>query len=181
VTATSLSLFSLAAEALNDLRNLVPEYERITDDEQGVLAAFAFALRADCTRRRVGAVGVDRHGRVIGTGRNGAPPGRPGCLTAGACPRGRLSYDQIAAGSTYSAGSGACIALHAEVNCTINSASPDRRLGGTVYVTDAPCDDCSKHLAGSGWARVVWPERHDDGTWTVRSYDLSGPIGGHYS
>jgi dCMP deaminase len=45
--------------------------------------------RADCTRRRVGAVIIEpqRH-RVIGLGYNGSEPGGPSCLK-GECPRGR--------------------------------------------------------------------------------------------
>lgn len=174
------SLFQRAAQVLDDLRNEVPDHERITDDEQGVLAAFAFAIRADCTRRRVGCIVVDAYGRVIGSGRNGAPSGQPGCLTSGACPRGQLTYDQVAAGTPYQGG-GACIALHSELN-GIAFTDPHARRGGTIYITDAPCDECAKHLAGSGLARVVWPERQPDGSWAVTSFDIvpGGPIGGFY-
>lgn len=173
-------LFARAAEIMNDLRNAVPDNPRITDDEQGCLAAFGVALRADCTRRRVGCVLVDVHGSMIRTGRNGAPAGQPGCLSAGACPRGRLSYDQVAGGQSYS-GSSACIALHGEDNAIINS-DPMARRGGTAYVTDAPCDDCARVLAGSGLARIVWPEFAEDGTWKVMSFDIvrGGRIGGFY-
>lgn len=52
--------------------------------------ADSVAVRADCTRRRVGAVVVDRRTKhLISTGYNGAAPGEPGCLSDGACPRGR--------------------------------------------------------------------------------------------
>lgn len=45
--------------------------------------------RADCTRRKVGAVIVEPHRhRVIGLGYNGSEPGGPSCLK-GECPRGR--------------------------------------------------------------------------------------------
>lgn len=45
--------------------------------------------RADCTRRKVGAVIVEPHRhRVIGLGYNGTEPGGPSCLK-GECPRGR--------------------------------------------------------------------------------------------
>lgn len=180
-TASGTALFNHAATALAALNAEVPDHERITDDEQGILAAFALSLRADCTRRRVAAVAADAFGRVIGTGRNGAPPGRPGCLSAGACPRGQMSKTDVLPGSSYSHGAGSCIALHAEVNCIMNASSPERRRGGTIYITDVPCDDCCKNLAGSGFARAVWPERLGDGTWKVVSFDLNGPIGGHYS
>jgi len=32
------------------------------------------------------------------------------------------------------------------------------RLGATVYVTDEPCPNCQRFLAGAGIARVVWPD-----------------------
>lgn len=180
VSVDPTPLFQRAAEVMNDLRNAVPDYERITDDEQGLLAAFSVAFKADCTRRRVGCVVVDVHGRVIGTGRNGAPSGQPGCLSAGACPRGQLSYAQVAGGSSYS-GAGACIALHGEVN-GIAYTDPMARRGGTIFVTDSPCDDCARHLAGSGLARIVWPERSEDGVWRPTSFDIirGGRIGGFY-
>lgn len=182
-TAKSSALFQIAANALNELRAVVPDHDRITDDEQGVLSALAFSLRADCTRRRVACVVVDAFGYTIGSGRNGAPPGRPGCLSAGACPRGQMTYAQVKPGSSYAPGqTGTCVANHAEVNGVINSSDPVRRRGGVVYVTDRPCDDCYRFLAGSGLARVVWPEFGADGTVTIRSALLGPehPIGGLY-
>lgn len=178
--ADTSPLFASAMDLLTDARNEVVNHPRISNDEHGVLIAMAVALRADCTRRRVGAVIVDIHGRIVGTGRNGAPAGRPGCLSAGACPRGQLTYDQVAPGSTYGSGVGTCIALHAEVNACLYTDASDRR-GGTVYVSDAPCDDCSKAIAGSGLARAVWPEQVE-GRWTIRSIDIaSSDIGGNYA
>lgn len=180
VYSDTTELFQTTMNALSTIREVVPEV-RVTSDEHGVIMAMAVALRADCTRRRVGCVIVDVHGRVIGTGRNGAPPGRPGCLSAGACPRGQLTYTQIAPGSSYATGgSGACIANHAETNA-ISFSDPLGRRGGTAFITDAPCDDCSRHLAGSGLARAVWPVKTATG-WEIHSIDIAtAPIGGHYA
>lgn len=176
---TTTDLFATAMAAMRDLNAAVPTGERITTDEHGILMAQAVALRADCTRRRVGVVIVDVHGRVVGTGRNGAPPGRPGCLSAGSCPRGQLSYDDVAPGSTYTSGAGTCIALHAESNAIIFS-DPLARRGGTAFITDAPCDGCSLLLAGSGLHRAVWPEQDETGAWVIRSVILNeAPIGGY--
>lgn len=62
--------------------------ERPNWNEYFLGIAKAVATRADCTRRKVGAVLVDRQSRIIGTGYNGAGSGALGCLSDGECPRG---------------------------------------------------------------------------------------------
>lgn len=124
-------------------------------DEYFLLIAEAVALRADCTRRKVGAVIVDQYHRIVATGYNGAYPGGPSCL-AGQCPRGRMSHEEVALGSSYDSGPGSCVALHAEQNAVMY-ASMDQRVRGTIYSTEEPCDGCWRMLAGSGVQRVVWP------------------------
>lgn len=113
--------------------------------------AVAVADRADCTRRKVGAVIVKNH-RVVSTGYNGAPAGRKGCLE-GACPRGA---SDVPPGSSYDTGPGSCIAVHAEANAIIY-ADYDKCLGATLYCTDEPCGGCQKLIDGAGISRVVWP------------------------
>lgn len=129
---------------------------RPTKDEYGLILAKAVATRADCTRRQVGAVIFDVHGRIVGTGYNGAPTGEPGCLSAGACPRGQQSYSDVPADSPYLTGAATCIALHAEENALLHSGVEARR-GGTIFITDSPCPNCDRLLGGSGLARVAWP------------------------
>lgn len=163
--------FNSIATALWALRNeSFPE--RITSDEDAVVLALAAGLRADCTRRKVGAVIFDVHGRVVITGRNGAAPGRPGCLTAGACPRGRFTTSQLPGydqgNSDYSTGNGKCIATHAEANALMFS-DPLARRGGFMAITDSPCDGCSNLVAGSGLHRVIWPVFAADGTVRIAS------------
>lgn len=136
--------------------------------------AQAVAVRADCTRSKVGAVIVKDH-RIVSTGYNGAPAGEPGCLSAGACPRGRHYRidnevygwksacacghpdwpcpDAVEPGSSYDN----CVALHAESNALLYS-SLDERRGATLYVTREPCTGCHKLIQGAGIARVVWPQ-----------------------
>lgn len=141
----------------------------------------AVAARADCTRRRVGAVIVDRSHRILSCGYNGAPSGEPGCLSDGACPRGRhyllgreLRLDastgsQCACGnrwpcpnavspsSSYDSGPGTCPGIHAEMNAIMFS-SWEPRQGGVIYVTCVPCPGCRRMIRGSGIKRIVWPE-----------------------
>jgi dCMP deaminase len=140
--------------------------------------ATAVSARADCTRSLVGAV-IVKDNQIVQPGYNGAPPGMPGCLSAGACPRGRhhpLTVegvridppvcacgrphpcpDHVPAGSAYDTGSGTCIAIHAEANAIIR-AGRDRCIGATIYVTRKPCDPCFRLILAAGIERVIWPE-----------------------
>jgi len=117
------------------------------------------ATRADCTRSQVGAILVNARKEVRGTGYNGAPSGVPGCLSAGACPRGQLSYEECAANTDYSN----CTADHAERNAIRHSALYER-FGGTLYTTRAPCPACWTLIRASFIARVVCPSAR----WTLR-------------
>lgn len=125
---------------------------RPTWDEWGLAIAKAVSLRADCSRRQVGAVIVTPDHRILSTGYNGAPEGMPGCLE-GACPRGQ---SDAAPGSSYDTGAGTCIALHAEQNALLQ-AERIKIAGSTVYITDEPCTGCWRMLSGSGALRVVYP------------------------
>jgi dCMP deaminase len=149
--------------------------------------AEAVSARADCTRRRIGALIVDADRRIISAGYNGAPPGKPGCLSDRACPRGRHykrtdieSYPNggplcacgepwpcpsaVAHGSSYdNPGSpGYCHAIHAESNALLFARSSVK--GCTIYVTDVPCDGCSKLIEASGIFKSVYA--HGDETHT---------------
>lgn len=130
-------------------------------DDWGLALAAAVATRADCSRRQVGAVLI-RHGdfKVMATGYNGAPSGQPGCLTAGACPRGQRSFEDVPSyedgPTSYDLGPGSCIALHAEQNALLR-ASWDDMVGCTLYVTCKPCEGCSRMISGTPIVRVVWP------------------------
>lgn len=121
-------------------------------DEYFLAIAATVATRADCRRRQVGAVIVKRH-RIVSTGYNGAPAGDLGCLS-GACPRGRLSYAELAhKGASYDN----CISIHAEANALLY-ASRDACEGATLYVTCEPCTACYKLIKGSGIEQVVFPQ-----------------------
>lgn len=117
------------------------------------------AMRADCRRRQHGCVLVDQDHRIIGTGYNGAPSGDPGCM-AGACPRGALSYDELASFTSYDEGPGRCISVHAEANALLYARTSCK--GATAYVTGEPCPTCFKLLRGAGVARLVYltPSAH---------------------
>lgn len=116
--------------------------------------ATAISERADCRRRRVGCVLVDSDRRIIATGYNGAPAGDVGCLEGG-CPRGLLTYDEVTAFTSYDAGPGRCISLHAEANALLYARTSCK--GATAYITDPPCPTCIKLLRGAGIERIVHP------------------------
>lgn len=124
--------------------------ERPDWDEYFIGIASAVAGRADCDRRKVGAVVVNNR-RVRSTGYNGAPSGAPGCAT---CPRRRST---VAPGSSYDTGAGTCVAVHAEANALLYADRADL-IGATLYLTTDPCDGCMKLIRATGIIRIVWPE-----------------------
>lgn len=126
---------------------------RPTWDEWGLELAMTVARRADCTRRQVGAVLMTADHSIVATGYNGAPSGRPGCLTDGACPRGQSA---VAPGSSYDSGPGTCIAIHAEQNALLRASWSDM-LGSTLYVTDEPCSGCWRTIQATPINHVIWP------------------------
>ena len=131
---------------------------RLTRDEYGLKLATSAAEMADCTRRKVGAAIVHptTH-QVISMGYNGLAAGKPGCLTAGACPRGQLSYTEQPPDVGYEATG--CRSIHAEVNAILWGGGRPGCSGMTMYITDEPCFHCSVVIEGAGLARVVWPLR----------------------
>lgn len=114
-------------------------------EEWGLIVAHAVATRADCTRRKVGAVILDVDHRIIGAGYNGTYRGGVGCL-AGGCPR---ALSDVASGSSYDTGPGACISTHAELNARLDVSDLNRLAGATMYVTAPPCAGCLKWLANT--------------------------------
>lgn len=126
---------------------------RIDWDEYFLLIAKAVSARADCRRRKVGAVVVDVEKRIASTGYNGANPGGPSCL-AGDCPR---AFSTVVPGSSYDTGPGVCHAIHGEMNAIL-FADRERLRGATLYITDEPCHGCAKHIRSTPISRVVWPE-----------------------
>lgn len=124
-------------------------------DEYFLNIAQVVATRGNCTRRQVGMV-IVKDNRIVSTGYNGAPSGEPGCLTDGACPRGRLSLDEHPSYMSGNQDFSNCTALHDAQNA-VAYASREDTVGATAYTTDKPCDMCGKLLRAAGVVRVVWP------------------------
>lgn len=124
--------------------------ERLGWDEYFLEICKAILLRGDCTRSKVGAVLVGSDHRIISSGYNGVASGVAGCLS-GACPRGRLSYQERPSTDDY----GDCISTHAEFNAILYS-DPEKRSGTTLYVSRRPCVNCKELMLAEGVVRVVW-------------------------
>jgi dCMP deaminase len=129
-----------------------PSPTRPTWDEWLLAGAEWAAQRADCSRRKVGALIVLDH-RIVSTGFNGALPGERGCL-AGGCPR---AFSDVPPGSQYEHGEGACISIHAELNAILDAAKRGVSVAGAVmYVTCEPCTTCARLVKQAGIVDVVW-------------------------
>lgn len=134
--------------------------ERPDWDQVFLGMAEVFRARADCSRSQVAAIiyANDDHSE-LGMGYNGLPRGVPGCATAGNCPRGRMSYEELAANTDYSN----CAADHAErnaVNDAIRKVGAARLREATIVTTREPCPACSTLLKSVGIARIVYPIVH---------------------
>lgn len=132
--------------------------------EWAFIVALAVGTRGECSRRKVGAVVLDRDGRIVSAGYNGSYAGGPSCL-AGACPR---ASSRVLPGSQYDTGPGACHAVHAELNALLDVSERGRLDGGTLYITAIPCDGCLKILRNTTLAGVAWLD--EEGGMHARSW-----------
>jgi dCMP deaminase len=142
--------------------------------------ALAVASRSRCDGRQIGAVIIAPGNRPVAVGYNGPPAGFPvadGQTCQSFCPR-RQTGNQTQ-------GYGNCISVHAEANALMFA---DRReyVGGTLYVTSAPCWDCGKMVANSGIDRVVTfvdeiADAHRKPDLTIHMMEQSGLEVVHYA
>lgn len=127
--------------------------ERPSRIQYGLNIAFAAAERSDCNRRQVGAAIFGEDHRIVSTGYNGYPSGRPACGSEGGCPRGRYTYDEIPKDSSYVGGPAPCMAFHAEENAILYAR---RDLDGcTLFTTHSPCPNCRRFILGTRLKTVV--------------------------
>lgn len=125
------------------------QMQRPSWDTYFIQMASLVSTRGTCDRKRVGAVLVNEHKRLVSTGYNGTPKGVPHC-------------DDEGVGHTLAEidGRQSCIAtLHAESNA-LDDAGRNAR-GGTIYTTVIPCFDCAKRIVNAGVVRVVYSEYYE--------------------
>ena len=118
-----------------------------TDNKQTVLdlrylrMARIWAENSYCVRRKVGAL-VVKEKMIISDGYNGTPSGFE-----------NVCEDDNNVTKPY--------VLHAEANAITKLArSSNNSDGSTLYVTAAPCIECSKLIIQSGIKRVVYGEKY---------------------
>lgn len=134
---------------------------RPTWDETWMQVARVMALRAPCSRDRVGAVIVDPSNRVVATGYNGPPADLTSMGTilweyecdgsegGSMCQRGKFGPTTDSLTSYVD-----CPSIHAEANALMFCDRRERE-GGTIYITGYMCWTCTKLVANSGLRRVV--------------------------
>ncbi len=124
-------------------------------DKVRLKQAVATAEQSKCVKYSVGCIITDKNNRIIGEGVNGTPAGHVNCnelfRKESFCPIDHRQWSEANE-------------IHAEMNALLYT-DRSAREGGTLYCTHQPCHNCSKHIAASGIARVVYalPYRRTDG------------------
>ena len=117
------------------------EEKQYETDRRYLRMAAVWAENSYCKRRQVGALLVKDH-MIISDGYNGTPSGFE-----------NICEDADGVTKPY--------VLHAEANAITKLArSSNNSDGSTLYVTAAPCIECSKLIIQSGIKRVVYGEKY---------------------
>lgn len=123
--------------------------DRLSLEAYALVVARAVATRSEDPRRKVGAVVMDPHGRILGTGYNGLPPG----VNVGAGILGDEDYMRP-------------LMIHAETNAMVGvlPVIPDLFGGLLLATTLGPCARCIGIAARLGVMKIVAaegiPQRH---------------------
>ena len=120
--------------------------KQISFDKSYLKMALIWAENSYCVRRKVGAL-IVKDRMIISDGYNGTPAGFE-----------NVCEDENGITKAY--------VLHAEANAITKVArSGNNSNDATLYVTAAPCMECSKLIIQSGIKRVVFHEkyRNDEG------------------
>ena len=110
-------------------------------DERYLRMARVWAENSYCVRRKVGAL-IVKDKMIISDGYNGTPSGFE-----------NICEDDMGKTKPY--------VLHAEANAITKVAkSANNCDGSTLYITAAPCIECSKLIIQAGIKRVVYSEKY---------------------
>ena len=126
----------------NDMpTNETKESKQLKLDLRYLRMARIWAENSYCQRRKVGAL-VVKEKMIISDGYNGTPSGFE-----------NVCEDETDTTKPY--------VLHAEANAITKLArSSNNSDGATLYVTAAPCIECSKLIIQAGIKRVVYAEKY---------------------
>ncbi len=120
---------------------MMKEEKKRKFDKSYLEMAHVWAKNSYCKRRQVGALLV-KNRMIISDGYNGTPVGFE-----------NICEDEEGTTKTY--------VLHAEANAITKVAqSNNSSNGATLYITDAPCIECSKLIIQSGITRVVYDRKY---------------------
>ena len=130
------------------------EEKQLKLDMRYLRMAKIWAENSYCKRRQVGAL-VVKDQMIISDGFNGTPSG-----FENVCEENNVTLPYV---------------LHAEENAITKLArSSNNSDGATLYVTDAPCIECSKLIIQAGIKRVVYSREYrlDDGIKLLRQANV---------
>jgi len=128
------------------------EFKRPVWDEYFMNIAKVVSSRANCIKRKIGAV-IVKDKRVISTGYNGTPRGVKNCYEGG-CPRCNAFTES---GKNLES----CFCAHAEENAIVQAAYHGVSVkGGTLYTTYSPCLYCARMIINAGIVEVVYNEQY---------------------
>ncbi|MBR8703947.1 deoxycytidylate deaminase [Porphyromonas levii] len=117
------------------------EDKQVAIDRRYLRMAEIWAENSYCKRLQVGAL-IVKDKMIISDGYNGTPSGFENCCE----DQDNKTYPYV---------------LHAEANAiTKVAASNNNSSGATIYVTHAPCLECSKLIIQAGIKRVVYSESY---------------------
>lgn len=129
-----------------------------TWDEYFMNLADVVRSRADCLRRRVGAV-VVKDLRIMATGYNGTPHNITDCSQGGCLRCQKRHSGELKSGENEES----CICIHAEQNAIIQAAYLGiSTRGATLYSTANPCSSCAKMIVNAGIVRLICKMDHHD-------------------
>lgn len=139
---------------------------RPSREELLVETAFVWAKRSTCSRLQVGAV-IQRDGRILTQGYNGAPSGMPHCDHECDCnPRQVMSLPDLFHDDECNSQQPCTISMHAEANAIAFAARWGVGLTNSeIVVTHQPCLACAMLIVNSGIRAVTYvlPYRLKDG------------------
>ncbi len=129
--------------------------KQIELDKRYMRMAIIWSENSYCRRRKVGAL-IVKDKMIISDGYNGTPAGFE-----------NICEDEDNKTLPY--------VLHAEANAITKIAcSNNSSRGATLYVTDAPCIECSKLIIQAGIKRVVYAKKYrlEDGINLLRRANI---------